>query len=243
MEIIRSRQSDRLLHQRKKVESMKMLRLVLLLGPAVAVLCGVPVASAETDSVPGWTITNTTGRVQDVKSCVATWNNNGPNQLAIEALGGLLTLTISSATFDQDKREEIISLGKTGTEELRRTARAAARTYGVTIDDEVDALLEKEGSLVLTIKGNVYSFSVPNIPSAIDAVLRCVGEPTKAELAEKHRPTFSLPAGWESLDMLQVALHDSRAKKSIRGSLSTTKIKSCSWPAAKTGTSGERKQD
>lgn len=180
---------------------MKLLRLVLLVGPAIAVLCGEPVASAQKDSVPGWTITNTTGRGQDVKSCVATWNNDGPNQLTIEALGGLLTLAVSSPTFDRDKGEEIVSLSKTGTGGLQRSARIADQIYGITIDDEVDTLLEKEGSLVLTIKGNDYSFSVPNIPSAIDAVLRCVGEPTKAEWAEKHQPSFPLPAGWESLDM------------------------------------------
>jgi hypothetical protein len=187
--------------RQEKVETMKVLGFVVVLGYATAALSGAPVANAQADSVTGWTITNTTGPRQDVKSCVAIWNNGGPNELAIEALGGLLTLTVSSQTFDQDKHEEVISLGKAGTGKLTRTARVAARAYGITIDDEVDSLLEKEGPLVLTIKGNDYSFSVPNIPSAIDAVLRCVGEPTKAELAGRHEPSFPLPDGWESVDV------------------------------------------
>ena len=180
---------------------MKVLSFAFVLASAIAVLCGVPVVSAETDSVPGWTIANETGRGQEVKACVATWNNDGPNALTIDALGGLLTLTVSSQTFDQDKHEEIISLGKAGTEKLKRTARVADRIYGITIDDEVDALLEKDGPLVLTIRGTDYSFSIPNIPSAIDAVRHCVGEPTKAEMAGRHEPSFSLPNEWESVDV------------------------------------------
>ena len=149
---------------------MKVLGFVFVLGSAISVLCGLPSAGAETNSVPGWTITNTTGPVQDVKSCVATWNNDGPNQLAIDALGGLLTLTVSSTTFEQGKREEMVSVNKAGARRLKRTARVADRAYGITIDDEIDSLLELEGPLLVTVRGTNYSFSVPNIPSAIDGV-------------------------------------------------------------------------
>jgi hypothetical protein len=136
-----------------------------------------------------------------VKACVATWNGDGPLQVTIEALGALLTLDVSSPTFDQEKHEEIVFLGKTGISKLRRAARVADRTYGITIDDEVDELLEKAGPLVLTIKGTDYSFSLANIPSAIDAVRHCVGEPSKTELAAKHDPSFSVPNGWESVEL------------------------------------------
>ncbi|HEU5457849.1 MAG TPA: hypothetical protein VFU68_04465, partial [Terracidiphilus sp.] len=70
----------------------------------------------------------------------------------------------------------------------------AYRTYGITIDDEVDSLLEKEGTLVLTIKGIDYSFSAANIPQAIEAVRRCSG------LASGIERSFAVPAGWESMD-------------------------------------------
>ena len=80
------------------------------LAAVLAVLCGVPTASADTNTVPGWTVTKITAQGQPVETCVATWNNNGlKNEIAIEALGGLLSLTVSSPTFDQEKREEIVS--------------------------------------------------------------------------------------------------------------------------------------
>lgn len=172
-----------------------------VLGAALAFLCEIPVASAATEAVPGWTIEKTTEQGQKVESCVATWNDQEPNELTIEALGGLLTLSVTSPTFDQNKHEEIVSLGKAGIGKLQRPARVAAGTYGVTIDDEVDFLLEKKGPLILTIRGVDYSLSAPNIPSAIDAVLHCVGEPSKAEMAGKSEPSFPVPAGWETVDM------------------------------------------
>jgi hypothetical protein len=137
-----------------------------------------------------------------VETCVATWNNAGPNyEINIDTLGGLLTLTVSSPTFDEEKREEIVSLAKAGVGKLRRPARAADRTYSITIDNEVGDLLEKEGPLILTVKGTDYSISLANIPFAIDALQRCVGEPSKAELAAKHEQSFSVPNGWESVDV------------------------------------------
>lgn len=180
---------------------MKVLGFVFVLGLAIWASCEPRDAGAETNSVPGWTITDTTGPDQDVKSCVATWNHDGPNQLTIEALGGLLTLTVSSANFEQGKREEIVSVEKAGTKRFQRTARVAERAYGITIDDEIDTLLESDGPLLLTVRGTDYSFSVPNIPSAIDRVLRCVGQPTKAEMAGRREPSFPLPDGWESVDV------------------------------------------
>ncbi len=181
---------------------MKWVGFICALAAIQVVLCGVSPASAETNTVPGWTVTKTTERGQAVQTCVATWNNNGPNyEISIDALGGLLALTVSSPAFDQEKREEIVSLAKTGIGTLHRTARGADRVYSITIDDEVDDLLEKGGPLVLTVKGIDYSFSLANIPLAIDAVRRCVGEPTKAELAARHEPSFSVPNGWESVNV------------------------------------------
>jgi hypothetical protein len=166
-----------------------------------SLLSPVPTASADTNPVPGWTVTKTTEHGQTVESCIATWNNGGPNELTIEALGGLLTLSISSPAFGQEKLEEIVSLSKAGMGKLQRRARVAAGICSITIDDEVDSYLEKDGPLFLEIKGVNYSFSVANTPSAIDAVRRCVGEPTKADMAAQQEPSFSVPSGWESFNM------------------------------------------
>jgi len=60
---------------------MKGVGFISVLGAVLVFFCGVHTASADTITVPGWTVENITERGQDVKACVAIWNSNGPNTL------------------------------------------------------------------------------------------------------------------------------------------------------------------
>ena len=133
-----------------------------------------------------------------IETCVATFTNQEPAELSIIAEGPLLTLAISSPKFDGAKREESITLTNKDRGKLQRSALFAEGTFGVTIDNEVDSYLEQDAPLVLTIRGVDYSFLIGNAASAIDAVRRCVGQPTKAEMQVNEPPPFNVPDGWEA---------------------------------------------
>lgn len=156
-------------------------------------------ADASSDTVAGWTVEKVSGPELVVKTCTATWNKREPAELAIIAEGSLLTLTIASPLFGGEKREEKVSLRKEKVGKVERTARAAGTTYSVTIDNDVDSYLEQEGPFILTVKGVDYTFSIDNVSPAIDAVRRCVGQPTKSEMQANNAPSFPTPKGWESL--------------------------------------------
>ena len=160
-----------------------------------------PVAGAESNTVPGWTVNKLTDPKPVVGTCTATWTNGGPAGLSILAEGPLLTLTISSPAFGHEKREEVISLRTRRLAELQRQAVVFNSTYGITIDKDVDAYLLDDGPLTITIKAVDYSFAIANASSAIDAVRQCVGQPTRAEMQAKNVPSFSVPKGWEALDL------------------------------------------
>ena len=159
------------------------------------------IARAESNAVPGWTVNEVTDPRPVVKTCVATWTNGGPAGLSILAYGPLLTLTISSPTFGREKREDVISLRTRRLSELQRQAVVLDSTYGITIDKDVDAYLLDDGPLTITIKAVDYAFTLTNASSAIDAVRLCVGQPTRAEMRAKNAPSFSVPEGWEAVDL------------------------------------------
>lgn len=169
---------------------------LILLFPLLAMA----VPGTESNECPGWKIAKLTQAAAVAETCIATWTSGGPAELSIIAEGPLLSLAVSSPTFSREKHEELIGLKKPGTVQLQRQARVADSIYGITIDNEVDSCLEKDGPLVLTVKGVDYSFTVANASSAIDAVRRCVGQPTKAEMQRKNASPFTVPDGWEALD-------------------------------------------
>jgi hypothetical protein len=155
--------------------------------------------SPQSDTCTGWKVEKMTTKDAQFETCIATFINKQPAELSIIAEGPLLTLTISSPSFGGAKREEAIGLSQKGLGNLQRSALFKDGTYGITIDNDVDSYLEQDAPLVFTIRGVDYSFTISNAASAIDAVRRCVGEPTKAEMQVNKSQSFAVPAGWEAL--------------------------------------------
>jgi hypothetical protein len=135
-----------------------------------------------------------------VDTCMVTWGSGQPVELSIAAMGQLLLLTIASSNFGKEKREESILLKTKTLGALQRNALVADETYGITIDSEVDRYLLQADPLIVTIKGTDYSFSITDASSAIDAVRRCVGQPTKSEMQAKKSPPYLMPDGWRLWD-------------------------------------------
>jgi Tfp pilus assembly protein PilZ len=135
-----------------------------------------------------------------VDACVIKWGDNQPVELQIDAMGALLLLTIVSPDFGKEKREEVISLRTKKLGPLQRNALVSDETYGITIDSEVDRYLLQADPLIVTIKSIDYSFAITNTSSAMDAVRRCVGQPTRAEMQAKKAPAYPVPDGWRLLD-------------------------------------------
>lgn len=153
----------------------------------------------QSNLVLGWTIQKLSGSKLPVQTCVATWKDSNPAELSINALGPLLQLVISSSKFPQKQAEETIGLEKKNMPRLTRTATVAESSYGITIDKDVDAYLIGEGAVVVTTKSKQYLFDLINVPSAIDALRRCVGQPTRSEMQSSTKPAFKLPDGWEAI--------------------------------------------
>ena len=135
-----------------------------------------------------------------MRTCAITLNSSGRVELSVAAIGQLLLLMFSAQAFSGEKREESILMRTKTLPPLKRIALASNETYAVTLDRDVDAYLLEGNPLIVTIKGKDYSFSTLDASSAIDAVRRCVGQPTKAELQAKKAPPFPMPAGWTLRD-------------------------------------------
>jgi hypothetical protein len=155
-------------------------------------------SSAQSDTPTGWKIEKVTTKDADVETCIATATNREPAEISIIAEGPLLTLTISAPTFNGPKREEPIGLSNKSLGKLKRSAVFADGTYGITIDNEVDAYLEQDAPLVFTVRDADYSINMAKVQLAIDALRRCVGQPTKAEMQENRGAAFAVPDGWEA---------------------------------------------
>jgi hypothetical protein len=93
-----------------------------------------------------------------------------------------------------------MTLKSRGLGEIRRDAHVVGSTYGVTIDNEVDAYLLSPSPLVISLHAREFTFAVKNAAAALDEVRRCAGQPTRAEMKAKPRPK-RLSGGWELLEV------------------------------------------
>ncbi len=169
-------------------------RLVVCLA-AVALLIG-PVAHGG--QVPGWEITRVGGEPGQ-ETCVATLRG-GPADLAIATQGPLLWLTVSSPALRTNTPSTVMTLKTRDLGEIRRDSRVVGPTYGVTIDNELDALLTSGGSLVINLQSHDFRFMLKNASEVIDEVRRCAGQPPRAEMKARRPPT-ALAGGWELLEI------------------------------------------
>jgi hypothetical protein len=161
-------------------------------------------AAGDPPKIEGWTIAK--GAAANV--CAASGPTDGGANLSLVAEGPLFVLAIQAPDFPYEKASYVVNLAFDSDTPLDAPGLGDKGLITVSVGRGQSArIVAKASAVTVTVAGQSHHFSIRNAGQALDAVARCIGQPTLSETVEEPSTPIAGAGDWRLQTNLPGAPH------------------------------------